>query len=203
MAALTIARSNLAAPFEERAELYAGGTTGLAVLGGGRSPAGWRGLLERAEQLGFSGALCRDPSAAGELRSLGVQRVCLVAAEDDACDALRLAARGVCDALVLLSPRVPGDSGTHALVRSTTLPRLVLAGSTPRDVEQCRRFDAMSVGRIALRFLPSPEVGRLLLEGETGPLAVESVWLFAARVLGLEAPIRHRPQQGARKEKHP
>jgi hypothetical protein len=201
MAPMTTVRSSLAAP--DGAELYAGGSTGLAVLGGriGES-RGWRCLLERAEHLGFSGALSRDPSAAERLRSLGVERVCLVAAEDDASDALRLADAGVCDALVLVSPRVPSDPATRALVRSIRLPRLVLAGSTPVDVEHARRFDGMSAGHIALRFLPEPDVGHRLLEGKAGPLAVESVWLFAGRVLGLERPTNHQPPQGVRKEKH-
>jgi hypothetical protein len=201
MAAVTTVRSSLEAP--DAAELYAGGPTGLAVLAGRRGASrGWRRLLERAEQLGFSGALCRDPSAVEQLRSLGVERVCLVAAEQDTCDGLRLAARGACDALVLLSPRVQDDPETCELVHSLKLPRLVLAGSTPVDVERCRRFDAMSVGSIALRFLPTPGVGHGLLDGEIGPLALESVWLFAARVVGLEPPSTHQPAQGVLKEKH-
>jgi len=167
-------------------DLFAGGPAGLLVVPGDSVDELmlWRTLLERMESLGFSGLLSGAPGAVEFLRSLGVERVCVVAAGARAEHALHLAAEEQVDALILISPRI--RCGVAAdLLRSLRIPRLLVAGSDPRDVDAVRQLDAQSFGNVALRFFPSPDAGHRLLDGEVGPLVGETVSLFAGRVLGL------------------
>jgi hypothetical protein len=177
----------------EQLDLFAGGSVGLLVVPGDGADERrvWRRLLEWTESLGFSGLLSAAPGAVEYLRSLGVDRVCVVAAGDRAEHAFRLVAAERVDALILVSPRIcrelPAD-----LVRSPRIPRLLLAGSDACDVDAVRQLDAQSFGSVVLRFFPSPVSGHRLLDGEIGPLVSETVSLFAARVLGIgNAPITH------------
>lgn len=168
-------------------ELFAGGASGLLVFHGNCAAElrVWRRLLEEAESLGFSGLLTGTPGAVEYLRSLGVRRVCLVAARRQAEAALQMAAHEDADALVLISPRIRRGAVAVDLVRSVRIPRLLVGGSDPRDIDAVREIDAQSIGHVVLRFFPSPAAGHRLLDSQIGPLVGETVSLFAARVLGL------------------
>lgn len=177
------ARGDLAA-----SELFAGGTTGLVVIHGG-SPDElrvWRHLLEEAESLGFSGCLTRSVGAAPILRSLGVRRLCAVAARWQAEAALRMAAHDGVDALVLVSPRIRSGAATAESLDSLRIPRLLIGGTDSRDVEAVREIARRSMGPVMQRFFPSAAYGHRLLDGDAGPLVGETVALFAARTLGLD-----------------
>jgi hypothetical protein len=180
------------APAEEL-ELFAGGPAGLLVVPGDSADelTLWRALLEHTESLGFSGLLSGTPGAVEYLRSLGVHSVCVLAAGSRAERALHLAAEDRVDALILISPRISRAVAAD-LLRSVRVPRLLMAGSDPRDVDAVRRIDAQSFGHVALRFFPARAVGHRLLDSDVGPLVGETVSLFAGRVLGPQtAPINH------------
>ena len=174
-------------------ELFAGGTTALLVLPGdwpGELGA-WRRLLEQAEALGFSGALGHTPDAVDSLRSLGVERVCVVAACGQAEAGLQVVIEQGADALVLLSPRVRYSADD--LIRSVRVPRLLLVGSGKTEVDAVRRIDAESIGHVALRFFPTVATGHRMLESDVGHLVAESISLFAVRILGLRnTPVNPR-----------
>jgi hypothetical protein len=191
------ARGHLAA-----IELFAGGTTGLLVIHG--SSAGelrvWRRLLEAAESLGFSGCLTRSAGAAPILRSLGVPRLCAVAAGLQAEAALRMAAHGDVEALILVSPRIRSGAATADSLGSLRIPRLLIGGSDPRDVEAVREIARRSIGPVMLRYVPSPAYGHRLLDSDVGPLVGETVSLFAARTLGLDDGSNKRRSTSALEE---
>jgi hypothetical protein len=170
----------------EQLDLFAGGPAGLLVVPGDCADELmlWRTLLERTESLGFSGLLSGARGAVEFLRSRGVDRVCVVAAGARAERALHLAAEERVDALILISPRIPRELAAN-LLRPLRVPRLLVAGSDQRDVDAVRQIYARSFGNVALRFFPSPAAGHQLLNSEVGPLVVETVSLFAGRVLGL------------------
>jgi hypothetical protein len=170
----------------EQLDLFAGGPAGLLVVPGDCADELmlWRTLLERTESLGFSGLLSGAPGAVEYLRSRGVDRVCVVAAGARAERALHLAAEERVDALILISPRIRRELAAN-LLRPLRVPRLLVAGSDQRDVDAVRQIYAQSFGNVALRFFPSPAAGHQLLNSEVGPLVVETVSLFAGRVLGL------------------
>jgi hypothetical protein len=163
--------------------LYAGGTTGLVFLdGAGTRTAFWAAVAERAEEEGLSALTFGSPvdadqsaaalRAARQLRTLGVERIVVVAAGADASAALEAAAGDDFAAVVLLDPAIR-DEVREPLLAETPLPKLVLV--TDGDDTQAAAIYRHAVGPTVIRQLP---------QGDGSDLAVEAMLGFTVGVCG-------------------
>lgn len=184
-----------------RVVLFAGGTTALLLVdAAGRDQARWSVVAHQAEAKGVSGLLFALPlreeaqevgisAAAGLLRSLGIERIALIAAGIDASLAIRAAAaEGGYEALVLVGPETAADPATIELWRTVRAPKLLLVGSgCAAGQEIGKALSRRAIGPILVRHFPVGDRGAAMISGECGELVVESIIGFAVRTCGIRS----------------
>jgi hypothetical protein len=122
------------------------------------------------------------------LRSLGIERIALIAAGIDASPAIRAAAGGRYEALVLVGPEKAADPATIDVWRAVRAPKLLLVGSEyAAGQETAKVLSRRAIGPIMVRHFPVGDRGAAMISGECGELVVESIIGFAARTCGIRS----------------
>jgi pimeloyl-ACP methyl ester carboxylesterase len=185
---------------DTRVALFAGGTSALLLVDvAGRDWARWSVVAHQAEAKGFSSLLfglalpeevreAAVAAAADLLRSLGIERIALIAAGIDASLAIRAAAAGRYEVLVLVGPDKAEDPATIAVWRAVRAPKLLLVGSAyAAGQETGKVLSRRAIGPIMVRHFPVGDRGAAMISGECGELVVESIIGFAARTCGIRS----------------
>lgn len=185
---------------DTRVILFAGGTSALLLVdGAGSDRARWSVVARQAEAKGVSCLLFDLPlpeearaagiaAAADLLRSLGIERIALIAAGIDASLAIRAAAGGRYEALVLVGPDEAADAATIEVWRAVRAPKLLLVGSAHAAGQEAGKvLSGHAIGPIMVRHFPVGDRGAAMISGECGELVVESIIGFAARTCGIRS----------------
>jgi pimeloyl-ACP methyl ester carboxylesterase len=171
--------------------LFAGGTTGLVLLGGSEPARGlFASLGETAEASGLSALAFADSipvdavlaadRAAALLRRLGVEQTVLVAVGGDAVAALRAAASTAFAALVLVDPRIPDDE-IEALLADVPQAKLVLVGGNDAEGQTTAAAAYRhAIGPVVVQHLWGEEA----TAGETAAAITEATITFAIGACG-------------------
>ena len=170
--------------------LFAGGTTGLVLLGSAEPARSFCAALGEAAEddglsaLAFAGAIPGDAAlAAGHgaalLGRLGVEHTVLVGIGDEAAPALRAAAGGTFAAIVLSEPRITEEQ-VEPLLAEGPIPKHVLVRGDEAE--------AQATAAAAFRHAIGPFVVRHLPGGapadETAAMIAEAAIAFAIGVCG-------------------
>jgi hypothetical protein len=192
---MTVAAAHEAVPLELPGGsvpvlLFAGGTTGLVLLGSTEPARSFCAALgEAAEEAGlsalaFAGAISRDAAlaagrAAGLLERLGVEHTVLVGVGDEAAPALRAATGDTFTALVLAEPRIREEQ-LAPLLADLRIPKLMLVkGDDPAAQATAAAAYRHAIGPFVVRHLPGGESA-----GETIGMIAEAAIAFAIGVCG-------------------
>ena len=171
--------------------LYAGGTTGLVLLGGDEERRAFAAELGELAEYGGLSALALAGDVAGDvtlaaersaklLAQLGVEHAVVVAVGTDAPAALRATGRGDFDAVVLIEPAVP-ESELEPLLAAVPVPKLVIVRGIDRDAQTAAgAVQRHAVGPLVIRSIP----GEKLLSDEAALMVAEATIAFAVGTCG-------------------
>jgi hypothetical protein len=192
---MTVAAAHEAVPLElpdgeVPVLLFAGGTTGLVLLGSAeRTRSFCAALGEAAEDAGlsalaFAEAIPGDAALAANrgaalLERLGVECTVLVGVGDEAAQALRAASDETFAAVVLAEPRLREDQ-LAPLLADLRIPKLVLVRGDDADAQATAAAAyRLAIGPFVVRHLPGAAPA-----DETAAMIAEATIAFAIGVCG-------------------